>query len=246
MKKIFKILLIFLLSILVIHSVLVGWLYVRNSAIAKLRGLTPPVTLPAPDHSTNIGIHMDNNAAIKAFFGLRSSFVTLASLPPQATNDIWYVFTIGKFENGKFLGYEAIEGGVRVPSAHEGGELELLWGKKDGKMGYVTTWPLGAGDFHEDTFFEDISYFSSGGQTGMPIIEKYDGFEIDAFAAVPPAGRLMNPHRQPISPLEGNFMANIAQFPKVVLLLYREFPSRDEYLKWIGTHKEHTAIPNSP
>ena len=190
--------------------------------------------------------HAESDQAIKAFFGLRSCEVKVAPLrDPNSHKEIWYVAALAKFENGKFLGYGRIEGGVRgiFKTAEEDGKLELMWGKKDGKMGYVMTWPMGAEDFKEDSFFDGITYCSTGGETGIPIIEKYEGFEIEDFAAVPPAEGIMKPHNPPISPMEGNFMSNIARFPKVALLLYREFPSQKEYWAWIQSHKGMDDVP---
>ena len=161
--------------------------------------------------------------ALRAFLDLRSSAVKL--VPVEKT--LWYVFTIAKFENGKFVGYGNFHTGERNPLDKDS-ELEIIWGKKDGVIGYASSSVFSFFEFKSDDFFDGVTLGSSGDQNLSA--EKYDDFYIQGFAAVRPTDG------KPMSGLiSGKFEKEAPRFPKLILLLYRDFEKQSDYLEFIKT-----------
>ena len=167
--------------------------------------------------------------ALRAFLGLRASSVEMAAVQDNR----FYVFTIAFFKDGKFLGYGQFHTGARTPQENNK-SLEVIWGKKNEKMGYTSTSMSSSFDFSEDAFFEGVVLTMKGHEVPMtPNRHTYEGFRVVGFAAKPPEGK-----RQGF----GNVLAKApeeaaAEFPKLVLLLYQDFTDQKDYLDFVESKK---------
>lgn len=167
--------------------------------------------------------------ALRAFLGLRASSVELAAVQDNR----FYVFTIAFFKDGKFLGYGQFHTGARTPQ-EQNKSVEVIWGKRNEKMGYTSTSVSSSFDFTEDDFFEGVTLTMNGHEMpNMPNQHTYEGFRVVGFAAKPPEGK-----RQGF----GNVLAKApdeaaSEFPKLVLLLYQDFTDQKAYLNFVESKK---------